>query len=53
MQRIGWLTSLTTDDPEGHRRGAAFQREQLGWSDGRNVQIEYPELRKNQLCWNH
>jgi hypothetical protein len=43
IQRIGWLISLTTDDPEDHRRGAAFQRKQLGWTDGRNVPIEYPE----------
>ena len=45
MQRIGELKSLTTEDPEDHRRSAVFERnlQQLGWTDGRNVQIEYPE----------
>jgi putative tryptophan/tyrosine transport system substrate-binding protein len=43
MRRIGVLTGLAADDPEGQARNAAFLQvlQQLGWTDGRNVQIEY------------
>jgi putative ABC transport system substrate-binding protein len=35
--------TLSEDDPEGRERMAAFLQslQQLGWSDGRNVKIEY------------
>jgi putative tryptophan/tyrosine transport system substrate-binding protein len=43
MRRIGVLTGTTADDPEGQARTAAFLQglQQLGWSDGRNVRIDY------------
>jgi len=43
MRRIGTLQSLPADDPEAKARIAAFQQglQQSGWSDGRNVQIDY------------
>jgi putative ABC transport system substrate-binding protein len=43
MRRIGVLTGVTADDPDGQVRIAAFLQglRQLGWTDGRNVQIEY------------
>jgi putative ABC transport system substrate-binding protein len=43
MRRIGVLAGVTADDPEGQVRIAAFLQglRQLGWTDGRNVQIEY------------
>jgi putative ABC transport system substrate-binding protein len=42
MRRIGVLMSMAADNPEGQARVAAFQQglQQLGWTDGRNVQIE-------------
>src|SRR5262245_47095357 len=42
MRRIGVLMNTAADDPEGQARIAAFQRglQQLGWTDGRNVQID-------------
>jgi putative tryptophan/tyrosine transport system substrate-binding protein len=42
MRRIGVLLS-TEDDPEGQARVAAFRQglQQLGWTDGRNVRIDY------------
>ena len=41
MRRIGVLMSTAADDPEGRARIAAFLGglQQLGWTDGRNVQI--------------
>src|SRR5215467_1527572 len=41
-RRIGVLVPLAADDPEGKARQAAFLQElqQLGWTDGRNVQID-------------
>ena len=41
--RIGVLMPYAKDNPEGLARLAAFIRElqQLGWTDGRNVKIEY------------
>ena len=43
MRRIGVLAGVAADDPEGRVRVAAFVQglQQLGWTDGRNVQIEY------------
>src|SRR5262245_7830462 len=42
MRRIGVLMILAADDLEGQAHVAAFQQasQQLGWSDGRNVQID-------------
>src|SRR5215467_5565630 len=42
MRRIGVLINLTADDPEGRARLAAFLEglRELGWTDGRNIQIE-------------
>jgi putative ABC transport system substrate-binding protein len=41
-RRIGALMSTAADDPEGRARIAAFLGglQQLGWTDGRNAQIE-------------
>ena len=43
VRRIGVLMSVAADDPEGPVRAAAFALglQQLGWSVGGNVQIEY------------
>jgi putative ABC transport system substrate-binding protein len=43
MRRIGVLHGQAADDSESRARIAAFQQrlEQLGWSDGRNVRIDY------------
>ena len=42
MRRIGVLMPFAAGDPEGQARFAAFLQElqQLGWTDGRNVQID-------------
>jgi ABC-type uncharacterized transport system substrate-binding protein len=42
MRRIGVLTGFTSDDPGGHARLTAFAQglQQLGWTAGRNMQIE-------------
>jgi putative ABC transport system substrate-binding protein len=42
MRRIGVLMNAAADDPFGQTQLAAFQQvlQQLGWSDGRNVQID-------------
>jgi len=42
-RRVGVLTNLTESDSEGQARIAAFREElrKLGWSEGREVQIEY------------
>ena len=44
MRRIGVLMPLAADDPEGQARIAAFLQglQQLGWTVGRNVRIDYP-----------
>ena len=44
MRRIGVLMRLAADDPEAQARIAAFLQglQQLGWTDGRNVRIDYP-----------
>jgi ABC-type uncharacterized transport system substrate-binding protein len=43
MRRIGVLMSLAADDPEGQARLTAFAQglQELGWTMGRNVQIDY------------
>src|SRR5262245_14167513 len=43
MRRIGVLMAFAKDNPEGLARIAAFVKElqRLGWTDGRNIQIEY------------
>src|SRR2546422_936696 len=43
MRRIGVLMNLASDDPEGQARLTAFVQglAQLGWSDGRNVRIDF------------
>src|ERR1700756_4724209 len=43
MRRIGILLNLASDDTEGQARLAAFHQglQQLGWTVGRNVQIDY------------
>src|SRR5450830_975622 len=43
VPRIGVLMPLAADDPEAQARLAAFQQrlQQLGWTIGRNVRIEY------------
>jgi putative ABC transport system substrate-binding protein len=44
MRHIGVLTSgAVADDPDGRVRSAAFLQElqQLGWTDGRNIRIDY------------
>jgi putative ABC transport system substrate-binding protein len=54
MRRIGVLMPFAKDDAEGQARVTAFiqELERLGWTEGRNLQIEYrwetsdPELRK-------
>src|SRR5262245_27634095 len=43
MRRIGVLQVQAADDPEQQARLAAFRQglQQLGWSEGQNVRIEY------------
>jgi putative ABC transport system substrate-binding protein len=43
MRRIGVLMPADVDDPDAQDRLTAFQRtlQQLGWTDGRNVRIDY------------
>src|SRR5262245_65407786 len=42
MRRIGSLTNLRADDPDGQARNTVFLQglAQLGWIAGRNVQID-------------
>ena len=43
MRRIGIFINLASDDAEGQSRNAAFLQglQELGWSVGRNVRIDY------------
>jgi putative ABC transport system substrate-binding protein len=43
MRRIGVLSGLARDDQDNNVRLAAFQQrlQQLGWTDGDNVRIDY------------
>ena len=42
MRRIGMLTSLNSDDPEGQSRLGVFRQtlKELGWSKGRDFQLD-------------
>jgi putative tryptophan/tyrosine transport system substrate-binding protein len=42
MRRIGVLSGQAVNDPQGQARVTAFLQElsQLGWSSGRNIQID-------------
>jgi ABC-type uncharacterized transport system substrate-binding protein len=42
LRRIGVLTNIPADDPEGQARHAAFTQAlgELGWSEGRNLRID-------------
>jgi len=43
MRRVGVLESRAADDPEGRARLAVFAQglRELGWTEGRNVRIDY------------
>src|SRR3954451_21911700 len=43
MRRIGLLTNVALDDQDNNARIAGFQQrlQQLGWTDGHNVRIDY------------
>jgi len=43
VRRIGVLLNFTEDDPEAKERLAAFRQglERRGWSEGRNIHLEY------------
>jgi putative tryptophan/tyrosine transport system substrate-binding protein len=43
MRRIGALMYLAADDPDSPALVAAFARglQELGWIEGRNIQIDY------------
>lgn len=43
MRRVGVLMNLAADDPQSQARSTAFVQglQQLGWTDGRNVQIDF------------
>jgi hypothetical protein len=43
MRRIGVLMALSSDDPEGQARLAAFAQglQQSGWIIGQNIRVDY------------
>ena len=43
VRRVGVLSGSAADDQDSQVRLAAFQQwlQQLGWTDGRNVRIDY------------
>ena len=43
VRRVGVLMNLAADDPESQRRMTGFVQalQALGWTDGRNVKIDY------------
>ncbi len=47
MRRIGVLIAFAEDHPVGQARVTAFLQglQQLGWTDGRNVRIDYRWVR--------
>jgi putative ABC transport system substrate-binding protein len=58
MRRIGVLMYVAADDAEGQARLAAFTQamSQLGWSDGRNLQIDTrwataDDIRRHAADW--
>ena len=63
MRRIGFLTPISENDSEGRSWIAALTRglQELGWTEGRNVLIEYrfgeadavrmPKLAKELIAW--
>ena len=58
VRRIGVLQPFAIDSPEKPRVEAFLQElQRLGWTDGRNLQIEYrwetSDLRKRQWNWWH
>jgi hypothetical protein len=50
VRRSGVLIPIAKDDPEVQARPTTFRAhlEQLGWTDGRNVQIPLPFRRRGQ-----
>ena len=50
MRRIGALMYLAADDPDSPALVAAFARglQELGWIEGRNIQIDY---RRSAPAW--
>jgi putative tryptophan/tyrosine transport system substrate-binding protein len=58
LRRIGVLQPFPKDSPEKFRIEAFLKElQRLGWTDGRNLQIEYrwqtSELRKRRWNWWH
>jgi hypothetical protein len=60
VRRIGVLMNVAADDPEGQARLTAFVQglQQLGWTDGRNVRIDYrwgggdaDRIRRDEQNW--
>src|SRR5262245_46636292 len=43
LRRVGFIIGLAADDPDGQSHITAFVQglQQLGWTDGRNVRIEF------------
>ena len=43
MRRIGMLMPTREDDPDGQQRAALFRQglKELGWTEGRNIHIDY------------
>ncbi|MGB8672476.1 MAG: ABC transporter substrate binding protein [Pseudolabrys sp.] len=52
-RRIGVLTALAATDPAAKRQVAAFvhQLEELGWAEGRNLQIDYRWANDENRYW--
>ena len=48
MRRIGMLMAYNANDPQAQTRNAAFLQglQQLGWTVGQNVQIDYRKRHK-------
>jgi putative tryptophan/tyrosine transport system substrate-binding protein len=56
MRRIGVLMNFAADDPESSARVTALAQglKKLGWTDGRNVRIDYrwgaADAERGQVC---
>ena len=52
VRRIGVLNAFSESDPETQRNVAAFRQalEKLGWTDGRNVHIDYRWGNEPAVC---